>query len=79
LLNLILFKPKPKINIRMEQIKQMILMDFTFTYSPMGKYIVLDNEEGLKIKVREGEKLILGTSDGIIEFKWNELILWLEH
>jgi len=76
---LILFKPKPKINIRMEQIKQMILMDFTFTYSPMGKYIVLDNEEGLKIKVREGEKLILGTSDGIIEFKWNELILWLEH
>ncbi len=64
---------------RMEQIKQMILMDFTFTYSPMGKYIVLDNEEGLKIKVREGEKLILGTSDGIIEFKWNELILWLEH
>jgi len=63
----------------MEQIKQMILMDFTFTYSPMGKYIVLDNEEGLKIKVREGEKLILGTSDGIIEFKWNELILWLEH
>jgi len=76
---LILFKPKPKINIRMEQIKQMILMDFTFTYSPMGKYIVLDNEEELKIKVREGEKLILGTSDGIIEFKWNELILWLEH
>ncbi len=64
---------------RMEQIKQMILMDFTFTYSPIGKYIVLDNEEELKIKVREGEKLILGTSDGIIEFKWNELILWLEH
>lgn len=63
----------------MEQIKELILMDHTLTYSPMGKYIVLDNKEGLKIKVREGEKLILGTSDGIIEFKWNELILWLEH
>ena len=45
----------------MEEIKKLILMDFNFTYSPMGKYIVLDDEEGLKIKVREGEKLILGT------------------
>jgi len=56
----------------------MILMNFTITYSPMGKYIVLDDEEGLKIKVREGEKLIVKTSDGIIEFKWNELIVRLE-
>mgnify|MGYP003112558427 CR=1 FL=1 len=63
----------------MEQIKQLILMDFKFTYSPMGKYIVLDNEEGLKIKVREGEKLIFGTSDDTIEFKWNELLAWLKN
>jgi len=63
----------------MEQIKQMILMNFAITYSPMGKYIVLDDEEGLKIKVREGEKLIVKTSDGIIEFKWNELLVRLEH
>jgi len=52
-------------------------MDHTLTYSPMGKYIVLDNKEGTKIKVREGEKLILGTSDGIIEFKYNELIIFI--
>jgi len=52
-------------------------MDFTLTYSPMGKYIVLDNEEGLKLKVREGEKLTLGTSKGKIEFKWNELIIFI--
>ncbi len=61
----------------MEKIKQQILMDHTLTYSPMGKYIVLDNKEGTKIKVREGEKLILGTSDGIIEFKYNELIIFI--
>ena len=54
--------------------KYQILFDFTIDYSPSGKYITIDNEKGIKGKIREGEILKIKTSAGDYVFNYDEIV-----